>query len=127
MRGSKLCKHIYPAARLREHGASLRNRRGNRRTSRPVGHSNCRDYGPQPGRILSALKFPNDLFLQLLEYLPGLSVAGMLLEQFKQDIARLVRRSFDHVDSRKIQVGLIEGRRHADALFKAGDGLIATI
>src|SRR5580658_1439441 len=67
------------------------------------------------------------LFWQLFHHLLCLLMPRMLLKQFEQQSASFLRRVFHDVNSRQVQVRLIELRRHADALLKAGHGLIAPL
>src|SRR5579863_5750484 len=62
---------------------------------------------------------------QLIERLLGLEMAGMLLQQIEQDRSRLVASAFQAVDAGQVQVRLVEGRRHSNALFESCYGLIA--
>ena len=48
----------------------------------------------------------------------------MLLKQFDQNGASLVRRTFEHIDLGEIQIRLIEAGRDSNAFFKTGDGFI---
>src|SRR5580658_10411142 len=52
---------------------------------------------------------------------------GMLLQQFEQYGASLVRRAFQRIDTTEIQVRLVETRRNANAFFKGRYRLIAPL
>ncbi len=51
----------------------------------------------------------------------------MLFEKFEQQGASLLRRVFQDIDASQIEIRLIEGGRHANALLKSRDRVIASI
>jgi hypothetical protein len=63
----------------------------------------------------------------LIESLPGLRVAGVLLEQFQKKRSRLLCVALNRVNASQVQVSLIERGSNPDALFKALYGLAAPL
>jgi hypothetical protein len=51
----------------------------------------------------------------------------MLLEQCAQDIPSLVRATLNAIDSREVEIGLVESGRDPDALLELLNGLVAAV
>src|ERR1039457_6599506 len=61
---------------------------------------------------------------QLVQRLLPLHVTWMLPHQFDENSPRLLRRALQTVHSRQVQVRLVEGRRHPDALLELRNGFV---
>src|SRR2546422_4433909 len=67
---------------------------------------------------------PTCLSPQFLQHLLRLGVIRMLFEELEEHGARFARLAFQRIDSGEVQVRLIKGGRHPDALFEACDRFI---
>src|ERR1700730_1385917 len=65
-----------------------------------------------------------DLLTKLVQFGFRLNMIGMLLQQFKKNLAGFLPLALDSADTRKIQIGLVVLRRHADGFFKTVNGVL---
>src|SRR5882762_9092007 len=81
------------------------------------------------GRSLHRWFLPSELSSGLRQLFEGslrLGVAGMMLQQVREDKPSLGWVALQSVDPCKIEVGLVKIGRYTDTLLKARDGLIST-